>query len=84
MSATKGVHCQVSSAATVATTVLGSDSHKPGGRPMRARSQLAMPKLGSRMTIAIMPTTTGGSMKGDTITVRTSPRAKLVRASEQA
>ena len=39
-----------------------------------------MPKLGSRMTIAIMPTTTGGSMKGDTITVRTSPRAKLVRA----
>ena len=32
------------------------------------------------MTMAIIPTTTGGSMKGETITVRTRPRAKWVRA----
>ena len=59
ISATNGVHCQVSSAAIVSMTVLGSESHSAGGRPTLASSQLAIPKLGSRMTIAIMPTTTG-------------------------
>jgi hypothetical protein len=35
--------------------------------------QFAMPKDGSRMTIAIIPITTGGSMKGETRMVRTRP-----------